>query len=134
MLAMAACTSRYQNHGYMPPPEDLQNIVVGVDTRATVDDTIGPPTTSGVLPDGNYYYVRSRVRHFGAFRPEVVDRTVLAISFDQNDTVRNIETFGLDDGRPVRLTRRVTDNSVEGNGFLRQVFGNIGRLNPGEFF
>ncbi len=134
LLAVSACTAKYRSHGYVPPPEDLQNVLVGVDTRATVDDTIGPPSTSGLLGDGNYYYVTSTVRHFGAFRPEVVDRTVLAISFDEADVVRNIETFGLDEGRPVRLTRRVTDNSVEGNGFLRQALGNIGRLNPGDFF
>lgn len=134
LTATAACTATYRNHGYVPPQEDLQNIVVGIDTRATVDDVIGPPSTSGLLSDGDYYYVRSRVKNFGARRPEVIERTVLAISFDAADVVQNIETFDLSDGRIVRLSRRVTDNSVEGNGFLRQMLGNIGQFDPSELF
>lgn len=134
LTAAAACTATYRNHGYVPPQEDLQNIVVGIDTRATVDDVIGPPSTAGLLSDGDYYYVRSRVKNFGARRPEVIERTVLAISFDAADVVQNIETFDLSDGRIVRLSRRVTDNSVEGNGFLRQMLGNIGQFDPSELF
>ena len=134
LTATAACMATYRNHGYVPPQEDLQNIVVGIDTRATVDDVIGPPSTSGLLSDGDYYYVRSRVKNFGARRPEVIERTVLAISFDAADVVQNIESFDLSDGRIVRLSRRVTDNSVEGNGFLRQMLGNIGQFDPSELF
>ena len=134
LMLSTACTTLYRNHGYVPPEEELQNIVVGVDTRATVDDVVGPPSTAGVLSDGNYYYVRSRVRHFGALRPEVIERQVLAISFDQADVVANVERFGLQDGQVVVLSRRVTDSSVEGNGFLRQVLGNIGRIDPSDLF
>ena len=134
LMLSTACTTLYRNHGYVPPEEELQNIVVGVDTRATVDDVVGPPSTAGVLSDGNYYYVRSRVCHYGALRPEVIERQVLAISFDQADVVANVERFGLQDGQIVVLSRRVTDSSVEGNGFLRQVLGNIGRIDPSNLF
>src|SRR6056297_3920837 len=95
LFALAACSATYQNHGYIPPEEDLQKLVVGVDTRATVDDVIGPPSVSGLLSGGDYYYVRSRFREYGARAPQVIDRTVLAISFNENDTIRNIEAFGL---------------------------------------
>ncbi|MEO3414057.1 outer membrane protein assembly factor BamE [Roseovarius sp. CAU 1744] len=133
-LAMAGCTATYSNHGYVPSEEDLAELVVGVDSRATVDDAIGAPTASGVLSDGDYYYIRSRFRTFGMFRPEVVERQVLAISFDDSDTIRNIERFSLADGNIVPLTRRVTDSSVVSNGFLRQLLGNIGNIDPSELF
>ncbi|MCR9113681.1 MAG: outer membrane protein assembly factor BamE [Rhodobacteraceae bacterium] len=132
--AIGACTPLYRNHGYVPPEEDLQSLVVGVDTRASVDDLIGAPSASGLLSGGDYYYVRSRVREYGAFRPEVIDRQVLAISFNEDETIANIERFNLEDGNIVPLTRRVTDSSVVGNGFLRQMLGNIGNINPGGLF
>lgn len=132
--AIVACTPLYRNHGYVPPEEDLQSLVVGVDTRASVDDLIGAPSASGLLSGGDYYYVRSRVREYGAFRPEVIDRQVLAISFNEDETIANIERFNLEDGNIVPLTRRVTDSSVVGNGFLRQMLGNIGNINPGGLF
>ena len=134
LLALTACSATYQNHGYVPPEEDLQQLVVGVDTRATVDDVVGPPTTAGVLDSGDYFYVRTRMREFGMFRPEVVERQVLAISFDDSDTIANIERFGLEDGKAVPLSRRVTDSSVMDNGFFRQMLRNVSNINPGQIF
>ncbi|MDT8326817.1 MAG: outer membrane protein assembly factor BamE [Roseovarius sp.] len=134
LIVVTACSATYKNHGYVPLDEDLQNLVVGVDTRATVDDTVGPPSLSGMLGDGNYYYVRSRMREFGMYRPEVVERQVLAISFNEDNTIANIERFGLEDGNLVPLSRRVTDSSVVNNGFLRQMIGNFGNFNPVETF
>ena len=134
ILTAVGCTAQFRNQGYVPSEETLQQLKVGVDTRETVDDVIGAPSAAGVLTDGDYYYVRSRVREYGALRPQVVDRQVLAISFNQNDTIANIERFGLEAGQVVPLTRRVTDSSVVGNGFLRQVFGNIGNIDPSGLF
>ncbi len=133
-MALTACAATYQNHGYVPTDSELAELIVGVDSRATVDDLVGAPTSSGLLGGGDYYYVRSRVRSFGMFRPEVIDRQILAISFDDTDTIANIERFGLEDGKFVALSRRVTDSSVVGNGFWRQILGNFGNINPAEFF
>ncbi|HAW48721.1 outer membrane protein assembly factor BamE [Roseovarius sp. A46] len=134
LIGVAACSATYQNHGYVPPENDLENLIVGVDTRATVDDLIGPPSVSGMVGDGDYYYVRSRKRTYMMLRPQVIEREVLAISFNDDDTIANIERFGLEDGQIVPLSRRVTDSSVVKNGFLRQVLSNIGALNPEQLF
>ncbi|SDW32114.1 Beta-barrel assembly machine subunit BamE [Ruegeria halocynthiae] len=130
MAAIGACSPIFKNHGYVPPPEDLAKIKVGVDTRTSVEETIGAPSSSGVVRDSGYYYVTSRVRHYGPKRPKVVSRELVAISFDQGGVVRNIERFGLEDGYVIVLDRRVTDSSVEDKGFLRQLLGNIGNFNP----
>ncbi len=130
-LAVAgACSPIFKNHGYVPPPEDLAKIKVGVDTRDSVVETIGAPSSSGLVRDSGFYYVTSRIRHYGPKRPEVVSRELVAISFDQRGVVRNVERFGLEDGYVIVLDRRVTDSSVENKGFLRQLLGNIGNFNP----
>lgn len=134
VVLTVSCTSTYQNHGYVPTDSELAELVVGVDSRSTVDDTIGAPSSSGLLAGGDYYYVRSRVKTFGMFKPEVVERQILAISFDDTGTIANIERFGLQDGNVVALSRRVTDSSVVGNGFWRQILGNFGNLNPSDIF
>ena len=74
LVLLGACEAQYRSHGYIPPEEDLDKLVIGVDTRAAVDDVIGPPSASGLLSDGDYYYVRSRFREYGMFEPQVVDR------------------------------------------------------------
>ncbi|MEB8386203.1 outer membrane protein assembly factor BamE [Rhodobacteraceae bacterium KMM 6894] len=134
LALIVGCTATYRNHGYVPPDEDLQQLVVGVDTRATVDDVIGAPSASGLLGGGDYYYVRSRIKHYGMKRPEVIDRQVLVISFQGSDVIANIERFDLRDGNIVPLSRRVTNSSVADKGFLKQMMSNFGNLNPAEFF
>ncbi len=132
IVGLSACTSIYRNHGYVPPEEDLNALVVGVDSKSTVDDIIGPPSISGMDEGGDYYYVRSRIKTYGMYKPQVVERRIVAISFDESDLIANIEEFGLEDGRVVPLTRRVTDSSVVGKGFLRQLLGNIGNYGEGQ--
>lgn len=128
--SLAACAPLYQNHGYLPPEEDLDQIVVGVDTRASVEESVGTPSTSGVVNDSGFYYVRSQRRTIGALAPKVIERQVVAISFNEAGVVTNIERFGLERGQVVPLSRRVTTAGVRDNSFLRQLLGNIGRLNP----
>ncbi|MCG7521175.1 outer membrane protein assembly factor BamE [Ruegeria sp. Ofav3-42] len=130
LVAAGACSPIFKNHGYVPPADQLAEIKVGVDTRDSVVETIGAPTSSGLVKDSGFYYIRSRVRHYGPKRPEVVSRELVAISFDQRGVVRNIERFGLEDGYVVVLDRRVTESSVQNRGFLRQLLGNIGNFNP----
>lgn len=131
LTAMVACTSIYRNHGYVPTEDELAVIKVGVDTRDTVAEAVGSPGASGVLKDTGYYYVATRMRHYGARAPEVVSREVVAISFNPSGTVQNIERYGLEDGTVIPLSTRVTSSGVEDKTFLRQLLGNLGRFNPG---
>lgn len=129
-LSLAACAGRFRDHGYIPPPEDLEQIVVGIDTRSSVEETLGSASSSSVIGDGSIYFVRSRIRTFATLKPEVVEREVLAISFDDAGVVTNLETFGLERGQVVPLTRRVTSSGVRDTTFLRQLLGNLGRFSP----
>lgn len=131
ILALTACGPTYRNYGYVPPQEELDQITVGIDTRATVQETLGYVGSSSVVGDDAMYFVRSRVKTVAMLEPEVIEREVVAVSFDGNGVVQNVESFGLEDGRVVQLSRRVTDSSVAGKSFIRQLLGNIGQFTPG---
>lgn len=131
--SLSACTATYRNHGYVPTEDELAEVVVGIDTRDSVAESVGTPSSGGVLNDSGYYYVRSRVRHTGLRAPEVIERELVAISFSETGVVENIERFGLQDGRTIRLTRRVTESSISNRGFLRQLLGNLGNFSPEQF-
>ncbi|MBJ3763497.1 outer membrane protein assembly factor BamE [Maribius pontilimi] len=133
ILGLAACSSVYRNHGYVPPDEDLAALNVGVSTRADVTEAIGRPTALGVLDEDGWYYVQSRFRLSGIRPAEEIDREVVAVSFSDAGTVSNVERFGLEQGRVVALSRRVTDENVQGIGFLQQLFGNLGNFNAADF-
>ena len=134
VLAMStACTTLYRNHGYAPTDDQLAEVLVGVDTRATVADVVGPPTAGGVSNGGGFFYVQSRFRFFGPLEPKEIDREVVAITFDEEGVVSNVERFGLENGQIVALSRRVTQDNIRDTTFLRQLFGSIGQFNAGDF-
>ncbi|MFV2052677.1 outer membrane protein assembly factor BamE [Aliiroseovarius sp. YM-037] len=133
LLSLGACAATYRNHGYVPTDADLENVIVGVDTQETVGETIGRPTASGLLQGADWYYVQSRWRHFAYRKPKELDREVLAIRFNQSGVVENIERFGLEDGRVIVLSRRVTDSNIRGVSFIRQLLGNLGNFTADQF-
>ncbi len=128
VVLAAACSPTYRNHGYVPSDDDLTRIEVGVDTRETVAADVGRPSAAGLLNDVGWYYVQSRWKHSGAFSPKEENRQVVAITFTDEGIVENVERFGLEKGRVVALSRRVTESNIKGLSFLSQLFGNIGRL------
>lgn len=129
---VAGCGAVYRNHGYVPEADELQALLVGVDSRDTVEAAVGRPSTTGVLGTDAWYYVRSRTRQFGPRAPRTIEREVVAISFAEDGTMTNIERFGLEDGRVVPLSRRVTETSIRDVGFIAQLLRNVGRINIGE--
>ena len=132
VIGLSACNPPVRRHGYVPDEADLETVAVG-DSRQAVGDKIGRPASSGLMLGGDWYYVGSTWVHRGWRAPEEVDRQVVAVRFDDADQVENVERFGLADGQVVVLERRVTDSSIEGVSFIRQLLGNLGNFNPAQF-
>lgn len=130
MATLAACAGQYRNHGYMPLAEDVDALIVGVDTRDSIIEVMGVPTTGGVLTEEAMYYVRSRVHHKGYVKPNEIQRDVLVLSFDKNQILRNVERFGIEKGKLIRLEHRVTEAPGGDRSILQQIIGSIGGFNP----
>lgn len=128
LALLAACSNIERKHGYVPADEDLDQLVVGIDTKDSVADVVGRPTASGILADSGWYYVSSRFRAYGPRERQEVGREVVAVSFEGDGTISNIERFGLEDGKVIAISRRVTDSNIQGVSFLRQLFGSFGNF------
>ena len=133
-VVLSACATLDDSHGYIPDPALLGEIVVGLDTKTTVERIVGPPGTTGIVNDGGWYYVASEYERFLWRAPVETDREVLVIRFDDRARVSNIERFGLEAGRVVVLERRVTETGIKEIGLLQQLFSNFGRLDAGQLF
>jgi outer membrane protein assembly factor BamE (lipoprotein component of BamABCDE complex) len=125
---LAACAPIFRNHGYVPAEDELALVEVGVDTRETVGQKIGRPSTSGLLNDEGWFYVQSRYELRGPREPREIDRQVLAVTFNEAGTVENIARYGLEDGKVVQISRRVTETNIKGISLIGQLLGNFGRI------
>ena len=128
MGVMVSCSAVYRNHGFTPLDADLAKIVIGVDTRASVEETLGAPTTSGIKTLDGFYYISSRWRYFGTKAPAPTDREVVVVSFTTNNLVKNISRYGLKDAKVIVLSRRVTEGGSGEISLIRQLMGNFGRV------
>jgi outer membrane protein assembly factor BamE (lipoprotein component of BamABCDE complex) len=132
-LALAACSPQYRYHGYMPSETELATVIVGQSTREDVVALVGAPTATGVIGADAFYYVQSRFRDYGYRATEEIERELVKISFAPSGVVQNVERFGLEDGNVVALSRRVTDDNLRDTTFIRQLLGNVGQFDAGQF-
>lgn len=128
VAVIAGCSPVYRNHGYVPAEDELAAVEVGVDTRETVGQKIGRPSTAGLSNNDGWFYVQSRYKLVGPREPQEVERQVLVVNFAENGTVSNIGRFGLEDGRVVELSRRVTETNIKGVSFIGQLLGSLGQI------
>ena len=130
ILLATACSPIVRTHGYAPIQSDLDLLLVGADTKADVESTIGRAADTGTFDSDDWYYVESVVRTFLFFAPETVERRVVEFSFDENETLTAINEYGLEDGQVVNLETRVTPTDGRRTGILQRLFGNVGAIAP----
>ena len=121
----SACAPTVRVHGYVPSEADIATVRPGVDNYESVEKALGRPSSSGLLQDRSLYYVESIVENYTYHAPRVVDRTVLAVNFNENGVVSGLTKYGLEDGRIVNLTARTTETGGRSMGVLEQLFGNV---------
>jgi outer membrane protein assembly factor BamE (lipoprotein component of BamABCDE complex) len=131
--ASTACVSPVQTYSGFSAERNNQQIAdpqVGVDTQDTVRQRFGSPSTTAVFDQTTWYYV-SQVQEQRAFlRPTITERQVIAVRFDEANTVAAVEKFGLERGRIVNLSEDITPTRGRELGVLEQIFGNIGNSSP----
>ncbi|WP_424933688.1 outer membrane protein assembly factor BamE [Amaricoccus macauensis] len=127
------CAPTIRVHGYVPPESDIATVQPGVDNFESVSEKLGQPSSNGLLQDRAWYYVQSTVRNYTYNRPTVVDRTVLAVEFNENGVVSGLAKYGLEDGRIINLTARTTETGGRTLGVLEQLFGNLLNIDAEQF-
>ena len=119
-----SCTTNIKNYGYIPTKSELETLVIGKDSKDSVSEKIGLPATAGL--EGSFYYVRSTFNEPGLRSAQLIDRTVVLLSFDKRNLLRNVETFSVDKTTVVRLDYRVTETGLKNKNIFQQFVGSIG--------
>jgi len=129
----AACSPVVDHRGYLPHGDDLKKVQVGM-SKTEVQALLGSPSTSATVnfQGDSYYYISDTVEQEAFFRPTVVDRQIFAIRFTRTDQVESFALYGLEDGRIIDFNTRQTPTRGKELTLLQQLFGNIGKFDPGD--
>lgn len=125
-VAIAGCASTTTRHGHHLNDTDLQQIQPGM-SQDSVRMALGTPDTTSVVGNGNaYYYISSTTKQQAFFKPEEVDRRVVAVYFNRVGSVEKVSNYGLKDGQIVDFVNRETTAHIRDKTFLAKFFRGIG--------
>ncbi len=129
-LMVSACSSDLflVHNGNMPANEKISEIRMG-QSKQDVMNILGAPSLTTGLSDDHWIYMASTVKKVAFFRPEELDRKVLAISFD-NGQISKIEKLSLADGNNFKIDTHTTQTTEQEQGFFRKYFGGVGSYMP----
>lgn len=134
-----SCTPVVNQRGYLPDPIGEAAIKSGTDTKTTVQDRLGDPSTQATFGGDTWYYISSVERQISFFDPRVENRSIMAVRFDKDSKVVDIRHYGLKDGHVVAFETRETPARGRELTFLQQLFnatpgvplGNLPGQQPG---
>lgn len=126
-LLLLGCTPVIDQRGYLPDPVLESKIAVGTDTKTSIQERLGYPSTEatfGTTALGNdaWYYISSITKTVAFFPPTVKSRAILAVYFDKDGKVTGLKHFSLRDGNVVAFETRETPAKGRELTFLQQLF------------
>ncbi len=129
-LALGGCATTVAQRGNVPDPEKLEQIKPG-DSKDSVAQTIGSPSTIGTFSDKRWYYISRKTEKVAFFNPSTVDQQVVEVVFDDKDKVVEVKKLNLADANDVDIVDRKTPTAGKSVTVIDQFLGNLGRFNKG---
>lgn len=113
--------------GFVIDEETLALVPPG-SSRDQVLLSLGTPTTTNELDSEVFYYIsQTRVRGAQFLKPKLVDQRILAVYFNEEQTVDRIADYGLKDGQIFDFVTAATPTGGKDQTFLGQIFsGTLG--------
>lgn len=127
LALLAACSPRVDYRGKAPEVKDLTKIQPRVHTTHDVLATIGSPTFESTYGPKTWFYVHKKTETTSFFKPDIIDKNTIAITFDDKDVVAKMEDMDpeMQDIDPLTHT---TPTVGADRTMLQQVFSNFGRV------
>ena len=132
-ILCSSCAPISRISGYVPPESEISQLQIGSSTKEDVIRKLGEPLSNSLYPTSFLLYVQKRVEVLAFFRPQIEDRKVVKLTFDENLILKQIdfreeapvEVFEADQKTVVSEGRELT--------FWQQMFGNIGNFSSEQF-
>lgn len=127
-LSASACSETVIKHGQQFRASDLQAVQPGM-SEEQVRSTLGTPATTALVGTGNaFYYISSTESQSAFFAPTETDRQIVAVYFNEGQTVDHVANYGLKDGKVFDYVSRTTPApGAKDEGIVKSLFRNLGK-------
>ncbi|MFP3943822.1 MAG: outer membrane protein assembly factor BamE [Alphaproteobacteria bacterium] len=120
-----------RHHGYLPEQKAFDSVEAGKDTKVSLTEKLGSPSTKGTFDPDVWYYISHQEKRFAFLNPDTVKRDILEVRFDKNGRVAALRRYDVKDSQNVAYVDRETPTRGKELSFWEQMFGNVGRGLPG---
>ena len=128
LVTLGACGVRVESRGNLLDPELVANIANGGISKAEISEILGSPSSVNTFGKETWYYIGERTETFAFFAPEVKERQVLIIKFDDKGAMQSLRHKDLTDGRQLAHVERLTPTFGQELTVIGQIIGNFQRF------
>lgn len=131
MLLMGGCSTDYfnQTEGNMPPQRDIASLRQGM-KQDEVRKILGSPSVVSSLDHRSWIYMNSTMKRVAFFKPEEVERNVVAVEFDLDGKVERVVQLTKEHGVEIIVAKDETPVMSNEEGFMQKYFGGVGQFIP----
>lgn len=129
LVSVSGCFTEKGFSGHIVESKDVDLVKVGKSSKADVYDILGSPSSKGSFDRDIWYYVGDYRSQTAFMDPKVRNRQVIAIHFDKNEKVSDVERKTLTDGEKIKVVNSKTRSYGTQKGVLEELFGHVG-LSP----
>jgi outer membrane protein assembly factor BamE (lipoprotein component of BamABCDE complex) len=130
-LIASGCARVPGQQGFIADSSLVDGIQAGIDTRASVEKTLGRPTFASQFTANEWYYVSRSTKQLAFATPQPVSQMILRVQFDSAGNVTNVSKSGVEKVARISPNGDKTPTLGRERGFFEDVFGNIGQVGAG---
>ncbi|MEM6602928.1 MAG: hypothetical protein AAF621_02660 [Pseudomonadota bacterium] len=126
---LISCSPIKSYHGFNATDRLTKSAERNTLSKSQVLAQFGPASIEEESDDKEIlYYVSYTKERYAFFRPEIVDRKVTALTFEEN-MLANVDQFGLKDGNIIDINTNKTPTYGKELNVVQQILSNVGRFN-----
>jgi len=128
IILLTSC-SQIEKRGYSFELSDYQNLKEGINNKDSTLDAMGYPSlTNNSADEELWIYYSEDIKKLLFFKPDIIDRKIITISFNTDQTIKKIKTYDLATENQVNFDPNYTQVESAKLSWWKQIFGNIGQV------
>lgn len=129
IFALTGCIKNEENRGYITEFSHVEQINKG-DSKDAVVNVLGSPSSTSTFGKETWYYIGMKMQTQAFKDPKMVNKDIIAITFNDRGLVDSVERNKAEGGKEVDIAKDITPTSGNHVGVVEQLLGNLGRFNP----
>ena len=127
LSSFQACESQVTSHGNLIEASQLNKLEIGQTRRADVEILFGPASFKGAFDDSRLYYNNQKMEAPIAGKTETIERELVVLSFDRNNTLESIEIRDKNTDKEIVKLESKTPTPGDNLSVVDQIFSNLRR-------